>query len=470
MIRFRNDLFAVMLFACVFLGRPGGLSAQAPKSFETPAADANAESSEKAVLKAVLETRDDVRALRREVDRLRKILESTATRGPYRPLADGIYFFNAPWSAPSQKMRPLAKRLKREGLPLIDVNIDERRDLRSGFGIEVVPTCVLLIGSQEQERHTGMLDEETLRALLAKIPTTPKISKTSKPAPQAVSDAKDPVAQPPRTVQVVPPPSLVPGVIGLVSNGNKPYDLRCYPVADLVLALPGRGMTNGGNHFEQLIGLVTDTVQPKSWQKAGGQGRIVPDERTLSLVIQQTPAVHRQVLALLRSLRSLQEWQVCLELALVENPPADLLQGIGTPGSSEGNKGLHPLDDEQRTKLLAVAGRNPTSTVLPVNVTMFYGTRGSVGFAQQVNQTIDVEVADSTDRYAVNLRFGLHDSKTGKVTAQPVAVNVANLKTVAIEFNRTKEERISEGGPAKSTLLLVRPRLLFPIEEEEVRQ
>ena len=80
MIRFRNDLFAMMLFACVFLGRPGGVSAQAPgaaaESSETLAADANAESSEKAVLKAVLETRDEVRALRHEVDNLRKVLES----------------------------------------------------------------------------------------------------------------------------------------------------------------------------------------------------------------------------------------------------------------------------------------------------------------------------------------------------------------------------------------------------------
>jgi thiol-disulfide isomerase/thioredoxin len=266
------------------------------------------------------------------------------------------------------------------------------------------------------------------------------------------------------TVQAVPQ-SLVPGVIGLVTNKDKPHDLRSYPVADLVLALPGSGKSNVGNHFEKLIGLVTDTVQPKSWEKAGGQGWIVRDERTLSLVILQTPTVHRQVLAFLRSLRSLRDWQVCLELTLLENPPADLLQGIATSGPSKGNKGPLPLNEEQRAKLLAAAGRNPTSNVLPVNVTMFYGTRGSVGFAQHANQKIDVEIADSTDRYAVNLRFGLHDNKTGKAMCDPVAVTVGNLKTVVIEF-----KPIGEGASARPSLLVVRPRLLLSLDEEEVKQ
>ena len=100
-----------------------------------------------------------------------------------------------------------------------------------------------------------------------------------------------------------------------------------------------------------------------------------------------------------------------------------------------------------------------------MNATMFYGTHGAIGFAQRENQTINVRIADSTDRYAVNLRLELRDSKTGKAAAEPVTVNIPNLKTVVIEF-----KPIGGDASARPSLLVVRPRLLFPIEEEEVKQ
>jgi hypothetical protein len=354
MIRFRNNLFPTMLLGCVLIGLPPALCAQAPDAAFEPSAlaagDVQPASNERDLLKAVLQTREEVRALRREVDSLRKILGSK--RGKNTPVT-----------------------------------------------------------VQADPRH------------------------------------------------------LEPGVIGLVTSEDKSYDLRSYPVADLVVPLPGEEKTDVGDNFAKLIGLVTDTVQPKSWRKGGGEGRVGQDQRTFSLVIQQTPAVHRQVLAFLRSLRSLQEWQVCLELTLIENPPADLLQGIGTSNPLEGTKWPLPLNDEQRTKLLAAAGGNPNSKLLSVSATMFYGTRGSIGFAQHENQTIDVELADSTDRHAANLRFSLHNSGTGKVTAEPVAVSIPNLKTIVVEFRP-----LGAGASARPSLLVVRPRLLFPFDEEEVRQ
>jgi hypothetical protein len=96
---------------------------------------------------------------------------------------------------------------------------------------------------------------------------------------------------------------------------------------------------------------------------------------------------------------------------------------------------------------------------------MFYGTRGSIGWAPKETEIIDFETADSTDRYAVNLRFGLHDNKTGTAMSDPLAVSVGNLKTVVIEF-----KPIGAEASARPSLLVIRPRLLFPYEEEEVKQ
>jgi thioredoxin-like negative regulator of GroEL len=939
MIRFRHDLFAVMLFACVFLGRPGRLSAQAPESFETPAAITNAESSEKAVLKAVLETRDEVRALRHEVDSLRKVLESPSgksgsngppperverfgrdamTRDGAGPAhvrhADGVYFFEAPWCGPCKSVRPIVERLKREGLPIVDVNVDERMDLRRDFGIERLPTFVLLVGFQEKERIAGVLPEDRLRALVAKVPKDPGAAATSKidslghareltggksgsngrseqfargkrferkvfvqdsgePSRPSLSDgvyffnepergpceqmrpivdrlqrerlpifavnvvigpglkggfgidtlptfvlfvrsreqerltgaqteqalrallAKVPkdqvvsensnapqrevwnakemgnvkpelnpvgetfdqiivegnatiptaailekfktqpghnatraqvqeglraldrtrwfsalkptyhhnkkglfveliVTERPRvrsvqylgaaeikpenlaevtglkvggpydtrvneeadrrlkafyhekgfteaTVELISgfkpeerdvvfrihegvtqkvvwryfagntavsgerlarelksapayasilgkfdPANLAqdvvavrkyyeklglfdakitptiesskdhkwlyvrytveegrhyrirhlsltgntrfktdellgamkthegefynaftitqdvatvkkkydqtnylsvsvevvqqrsperPGEIDLVLRVNEGtlYEARAYPVADLVVPLPGREKIDVRDNFEKLIGLVTDTIEPKTWQKAGGAGSITHYDKTLSLIIRQTPKVHRHIAALLRSLRSLQDWQVCLELARIDDPPAELLQSITTPGSSEGNTAPLPLSREQCDRLLEAARRTSSmasaqltsdSNFLLQKVTMFYGTHASMGWTPKENEALDLDVVDSTDRYAINLRFGLHDTKTGKATAEPVALNVANLKTVVFRF-----KRIGASASARPSLLIVRPQLLFPIEEGEVR-
>jgi len=269
------------------------------------------------------------------------------------------------------------------------------------------------------------------------------------------------------TAEVVPQQLGQPGSIDLVVriNEGKPHDVRAYPVADLVLPLPGGPTTNVQNNFEKLIGLVTDTIEPKTWQKAGGGGSITHYDKTLSLIVRQTPAVQRRISALLRSLRSLQDWQVCLELSFLKNPPADLLQGLGLSAPPEGSQGVIPLTDEQRKTLLAAVGQNPNSKVLAVNATMFYGTHGVIGFAQLENQTINVGIADSTDRYAVGLHLELHDNKTKKAAAEPVTVTIPNLKTVVIEF-----KPIGEGASARPSLLVVRPRLLFPMEEEEIRQ
>lgn len=51
------------------------------------------------------------------------------------------------------------------------------------------------------------------------------------------------------------------------------------------------------------------------------------------------------------------------------------------------------------------------------------------------------------------------------MTTEPVTVTVPNLKPVVLELKRT-----AKGPSTKPTLLVVRPRFLFPIEEEEQQE
>ncbi len=172
MIRLRINLFAANPFRHrVRLDSPASLVVRLLTRRGDPqiaAADADAKSNEKEVLRTVLQTRDEVRALRREVDSLRKILESTAGKSesnlPQQERGDDAgdavspspstecAFSSAEWCAPCREMRPVVEQLRREGLTIVDVDADERRDLRYAFRVDKLPTWVLLIGFK---RETG---------------------------------------------------------------------------------------------------------------------------------------------------------------------------------------------------------------------------------------------------------------------------------------------------------------------------
>ena len=65
---------------------------------------------------------------------------------------------------------PIVERLHAEGYPVVKINISERPDLAQRFGVQVIPTFVLVIGGREQQRISGMQDESVLRNMLAQIP------------------------------------------------------------------------------------------------------------------------------------------------------------------------------------------------------------------------------------------------------------------------------------------------------------
>ena len=55
--------------------------------------------------------------------------------------------------------------------------------------------------------------------------------------------------------------------------------------------------------YDSLINMITQTVIPKSWQDAGGQGTICQFETKAALVVSQTQEVHEEIAMLLTALR-----------------------------------------------------------------------------------------------------------------------------------------------------------------------
>lgn len=116
--------------------------------------------------------------------------------------------FTATWCGPCQQMNPVVSRLKRQGYPIVKVDIDQRPDLAKKYNVRSIPAFVLVIDGQERTRSVGMTAEAQLKRMLAQIPTGPPPSRQRK-APVQVADANSRATSAPKSSFdfPFPPPS-----------------------------------------------------------------------------------------------------------------------------------------------------------------------------------------------------------------------------------------------------------------------
>jgi len=79
---------------------------------------------------------------------------------------------------------------------------------------------------------------------------------------------------------------------------------RVYPVASLLAPRDDGVLVSFRTNFGELIELITSSIKPESWDETGGLGTIKEHNKSPSLVVSQTYSVHREIAALLASLRA----------------------------------------------------------------------------------------------------------------------------------------------------------------------
>lgn len=134
------------------------------------------------------------------------LLVAALSAAPTSELLD----FSATWCGPCQQAKPFIQQLRREGLPVREVDVDRQRDVAQRFNITAMPTFVLVIDGREVDRVVGYRPGETeadLRRLVAKIPPakTDPTSKTVEAEPE-----KKPWFTPPWNRKSNPPPTEPP--------------------------------------------------------------------------------------------------------------------------------------------------------------------------------------------------------------------------------------------------------------------
>jgi hypothetical protein len=129
------------------------------------------------------------------------------------------------------------------------------------------------------------------------------------------------VCPPVLNLQVRPTAPLAPKTELLpMPREISPYNkFTCYPVADLIVPLPGPGEKESilgatVTHEDLLIKLIQRFVASNTWVDQGGVGVIDFHPMTMSLVVRQTPAVHEQIEAFLTMLRAFQPREFVVEM------------------------------------------------------------------------------------------------------------------------------------------------------------
>ncbi|HXT58065.1 MAG TPA: DUF4974 domain-containing protein [Pirellulales bacterium] len=91
---------------------------------------------------------------------------------------------------------------------------------------------------------------------------------------------------------------------------------KIYPVADLVA-------TPVGDDYQNLIEMITSSVDPSAWDEVGGPGCITEFRNAHALVIDQTSTVHRQIERLLAAVRDARRAQAAEEPKQAEDEVKD---------------------------------------------------------------------------------------------------------------------------------------------------
>ena len=92
----------------------------------------------------------------------------TAQLEPAITAEKALLYFTAPWCAPCKMFGPIIEQFKEENpnVMVVKIDIDEKRDLATLYGVRGIPTVIALEHGAEKGRHTGLTNETTLKNLV----------------------------------------------------------------------------------------------------------------------------------------------------------------------------------------------------------------------------------------------------------------------------------------------------------------
>lgn len=225
----------------------------------------------------------------------------------------------------------------------------------------------------------------------------------------------------------------------MMASKEKPQPLRADDNSMDELILNGNAAD-----FTGLIELIRTTVEPDSWTDEGG--RIVPNVKTLSLVIRQKPEVHDKVVDLVQQLRSLQGRTVSTEFRILRFDTPKQMDWLHTNLKFHKTPKSYPwllLPRSKSTKILTDAKENSTEISAP-RITTLGGQAASL----QVTGTIEtsllrLKATRLSGDQLIELEYGVSVAQSQNDQLQIVRRIVGNEQTMILDVTDmfSEEER-----------------------------
>ncbi|HEY7424384.1 MAG TPA: hypothetical protein VH682_09170 [Gemmataceae bacterium] len=224
--------------------------------------------------------------------------------------------------------------------------------------------------------------------------------------------------------------------------GEARLEQRVYAVSDLVMT--------PGPQEDRLIKLITDTIAPRSWSAKGGRGTIDYYPLTMSLVINQTPAVQDQIADLLAAQRRLLDTEVSVEVKFVDITEEvfqdlqrkDMLGKQDKKTHAHGNVAF--LDDARVFRIMEAVQADVRSSVMQApKLTVFSGQKAAINVTDEqlfvtgleiVSRDDHIEYRRKTETVPLGVRMGLRsvisgDRRSVRVNLDVKLSNVADSET-----------------------------------------
>ncbi len=248
-----------------------------------------------------------------------------------------------------------------------------------------------------------------------------------------------------------------------------PLTTMVYAVPDLIRTgqhLVGGEVSEAESYdegLERLSQTIQQTIDPNGWSQFGGQGYIQPHEGTLSLVVRQTPAVHREITDLLASLRTEQALTVAHDVSMFD-VTFNEAQRLGLESDSDPVlKTAGELDEWWTAARISTQSRE---RVARAKCRLHSGQTGGVDVGDvddEVSFLLNSRVAD--DRRTILVKMSApRSNQTGDVMA---AVQTARIPDGgAAVFVLPSDANIR--GDRRLRICIVQPSIDIAEEEEEL--
>lgn len=427
MTRRMTDVLIAIVFAITLLGL-----AHTAKSGPT-AETASKNKSNGELLQAIADLRNDVRELRHETDRLRGLLEEANKQNKTRA-AQPVE--RAPTPAGDDPL--VIEKLRQKVTWNFNKGtlIDFARELGERWNFNVV------------------IEKKPLEESKIELTTPISLCAKDEMLGSALKRALAPLG-----LDFVAKNEVV-----LITASAK-LEIRTYPVDDLVTSGSTVPTPKSNIDFEPIILLITTTTgSPWSWESGGGSGSVKILDRTLSLVIRQTPEIHERIGRLLQSLRDNGGWTVKLNATVIEHPSPDLFEKANLTKRNEKVSATSSLSENSATTLLKLAQEDPHANLIQPERMVANGRLTSINFKEISKQDASREMLviaaalEGQEKDFGVLCYSL-DPKTGQLVRRMTVIGMRNPKPSLIELKKI------DGGGAhhdsdQSVYLLVRPKIV----------